>query len=74
MATVPEGRKIVVEIKIGPDIIPELKKALAMSGLDRLDFTLFSVVYASIGYPIIFTAVVIRRVRLKRLAKTAVSD
>ncbi len=42
LSTVPEGRKIVVEIKIGPDIIPELKKAIARSGLDPEQIVIIS--------------------------------
>ena len=33
LATVPEGKKIYVEIKCGPEIIPELQKQLKASGL-----------------------------------------
>ena len=33
LATVPDGRMLVVEIKVGPEIIPELQKSFAQSGL-----------------------------------------
>lgn len=33
LATVPAGRILVVEIKVGPEIIPELEKSFARSGL-----------------------------------------
>ncbi len=33
LATVPDGRMLVVEIKVGPEIIPELEKSFAQSGL-----------------------------------------
>ena len=33
LATVPAGRILVIEIKVGPEIIPELEKSLARSGL-----------------------------------------
>jgi glycerophosphoryl diester phosphodiesterase len=33
LATVPKGRILVVEIKVGPEIIPELAKSYARSGL-----------------------------------------
>ena len=33
LATVPTGRILVVEIKVGPEIIPELEKSFARSGL-----------------------------------------
>jgi glycerophosphoryl diester phosphodiesterase len=33
LATVPDGRILVIEIKVGPEIIPELEKSLARSGL-----------------------------------------
>ena len=42
LSTVPEGRKIVVEIKIGPDIIPELKKALGKSDLSPEQIVIIS--------------------------------
>lgn len=34
---------------------------VAMSGLDRIDLTIFSVVYGALGYPLIFAAVIARR-------------
>lgn len=34
---------------------------VAMSGLDRLDLTLFSGLYGAVGYPIVFIAVLLRR-------------
>jgi glycerophosphoryl diester phosphodiesterase len=35
LATVPEGKYVFIEIKCGPEIVPALKKALAMSKVQR---------------------------------------
>ena len=42
---------------------------VAMSGLDRLDLTFFSGVYATAGYPILMTAVFLRRRRRPAAAR-----
>ena len=44
---------------------------VALSGLGRIDLTLFSAVYATVGYPIAALAVTLRRVRLARAARGA---
>ena len=46
---------------------------VAMSGLDRIDLALFSGLYAAVGYPLVFSAVVIRRRHLAR-KDTAMPD
>ncbi len=49
LATVPEGRKLVVEIKVGPEVIPELKKALARSGLSPKQIVIISFNWDSVA-------------------------
>ena len=49
LSTVPEGRKVVVEIKIGPEIIPELKKAFTKSGLGPEQIVIISFNWDSVA-------------------------
>ncbi len=44
---------------------------VAMSGLDRLDLTLFSGLYGAVGYPIVFVAVLLRRRHVLRHERAA---
>lgn len=41
-ATIPKGKKIYIEIKCGPEILPALKKALAKSGLETAQIVVIS--------------------------------
>ena len=42
MQTVPAGRRLLIEIKCGPEIVPELRKVLDESGRRRRQFILQS--------------------------------
>ncbi len=42
LATVPEGKRVFIEIKCGPEILPALKKALAKSGLQPAQTVIIS--------------------------------
>lgn len=42
LATVPEGKRVFIEIKCGPQILPALKQALAGSGLPSAQATVMS--------------------------------
>lgn len=42
LALIPAGKRMLVEIKIGPEIVPELKRALARSGATEKKITIIS--------------------------------
>ena len=41
-ARIPEGKRILVEIKVGPELVPELVRTLERSGLDQRKLTVIS--------------------------------
>jgi len=41
-ARVPEGKRILVEIKVGPELVPELVRALTRTGFDQRKLTVMS--------------------------------
>ncbi len=49
LATVPQDRKLVIEIKVGPEIIPELEKAFAISGLGPEQIVIISFNWDSVA-------------------------
>jgi glycerophosphoryl diester phosphodiesterase len=48
LATVPEGKRMLVEIKCGPEVLPELKRVLDQSGKRREQIVLISFDYATL--------------------------
>ena len=45
IATVPEGKRLFIEIKTGPEILPELKEVLDASGRDKKHFEVIAFNY-----------------------------
>ena len=45
LALVPDGKRILVEIKVGPELVPELARALARTGVDERKVTIISFEY-----------------------------
>lgn len=46
--SIPPGRRLLVEIKVGPEIVPELKRVLAATGADERSITVISFNYDSL--------------------------
>jgi glycerophosphoryl diester phosphodiesterase len=48
LALIPTGKRIFVEIKVGPEIVPELQRVLAKAGVDEKKVTVISFNYESL--------------------------